>query len=271
MEKDFVFRIGPFEAAEEPTYFYYVYPGQGDDLLFLADKDEEGFEKIFEIYSPKELECEPELGEVAAHYGIPVGEMTLERLHTIALMGLEAIEEQHFKDILHEGLIYQFGGAAADFWRAKPWDKAFAELHLQFHFEGSVNLTLYGFVMGKGAHEYGIALYKTHENLRKMLDLADESLLEEAATVDTLGVMFHDEPKYAAHAMQRTHNINKIPIPLTVQGGRRYLVTDLDLLALAAALEALSVMDDTMEFAVGRVSVEDLATVCRVRPEVVPT
>ena len=271
MNKNFIFRIGPFEAAEEPTYSYYVYPGQDNDFLFLADKDEEGFEKILEIYSPNELECEPELGEVAAHYGIPVGGMTLERLHTIALMGLEAIEEQHFKDILHEGLIYQFGGAAADFWRAMPWNKAFAKLHLQFHFEGSINLTLYGLVMGESGREYGIALYKTPEDLRKMLDLASESLLEEAATIDTLGVIFSDEPKYAAHAMQRTHNIDKIPIPVTVQGGRRYLVTDLDLLALAAALEALSVMDDTMDFALGRVSVEDLRTVCRITPEVVPT
>ena len=63
-----------------------------------------------------------------------MGGMALERLHTITLMGLEAIEEQDFKEILHKGLIYQFGGAAADFWRTMPWSKAFAKLHLQFHF-----------------------------------------------------------------------------------------------------------------------------------------
>ena len=92
------------EAAEEPTYFYSVHPGRDNNLLFLADKDEEGFEKSLEVYSPSELECEPELGEVAAEYGISAGGMTPERSHTIALMGLEAIEEQHFKDIVHEPL-----------------------------------------------------------------------------------------------------------------------------------------------------------------------
>ena len=58
--------------------------------------------------------------------------------------------------------------------------------------------------MGESGREYGIALYKTPEDLRKMLALASESLLEEAATIDRLDVIFSDEPKYAAHTMQRT-------------------------------------------------------------------
>ncbi len=263
----FIFRIGPLEFSENQAYFYYVYPWQDDNFFFIANSDEEGFEKILEAYTSSELECEPELAGVCTRHNIKIGEITPERAYNIMLMGLEAIEEQHFKDILRGGLIYQFGGAAADFWQSQPWNKAFAKLHLQFEFSGSVNSVFYGLVMGESRHEYGIALYKTREDLETMLDLARSDLLGKATTVETLGVILQDEPLYAAHAMQRAYGLNKIPIPVVVQNGIRCFVTDLDILMLIAALEAVAVMDDNMQFAIGRVTVEDLATVCRVMPE----
>lgn len=266
MDKDFVFRIGPFESAEGLTYFYYVYPGQEEDFLFVANSDEEGFEKILENYSPDELECEPELAEIGAHYGIPVGELTLRRSYNILLMGLESLEEEHFREVSRGGLIYQFSGTAADFWQAQPWSHAFAKLPLQFVFDGSINLTLYGFVMGEGKQEYGLALYKTREDLKTMIALARGGLLQDASDIDSFGVLFHDEPPYAVHAMQRAHGIDKVPVPVMVQDKKRCFITDLDILALAAALEAVSVMDDGMEFATGRVSVADVSTVCKVTP-----
>jgi hypothetical protein len=262
----FVFRIGPLQFSEELKYFYYVYPWQDDNSFFIAGSNEEGLNKILEIHNSNEIECESELEEICTRYGIPVGEITPERGYNILLMGLEAIEEQHFKDISRGGLVYQFGGAAADFWYSQPWNKAFAKLRLQFEFTGSVNSVRYGLVMGGGNQEYGIALYKTREDLKTILELARNEFLEEAAAFETMGVILKDEPSYAAHAIQRACGINKIPIPVLVQNAKRCFVTDLDILMLSTALEAISTMDDDIQFAIGRVSVGDLVEVCRVTP-----
>jgi hypothetical protein len=260
----FIFRIGPIEFSGERTYFYYVYPWQDDNFFFMANSDEDGFEKILEVYTPSDLECEPELAEICTCHNITTGEITPERAYNIILMGLESIEGQHFKDILRGGLICQFGGAAADFWQSQPWNKNFAKHHLQFEFSGSVHCVLYGFVMGEGTQEYGITLYKTREDLETILEPARNYLLGEASTVEALGVTLQDEPLSAAHAMWRAYGVNKIPIPVAVRDGERCFINDLDILMLTAALEAVAVMDDSMQFAIGRVTVEDLAAVCRV-------
>jgi hypothetical protein len=265
--KKFIFRIGPLELSGEPNYFYYVYPWENTHSFFIASSNEEGFERILEVYTSDDLECEPELAETGTTYNIASGEITPERAYNIILMGLEALEEEHFKNIERGGLIYQLGGATADFWQCQPWQKAFAKLHLQFNFTGSIDSILYGFVMGKTKHEYGIALYRTYEDLKMMLELARRGSLEEASNIETLGVTLWDEPLYASHAMQRAFGVNRIPIPVVVHDNTRCFASDLDILILAAALEAVAVMNDNMQYATGRVTVEDLEVACRITPK----
>jgi hypothetical protein len=262
---NFIYKIGPIPAQEGFVNTYFVYPGLEGAETFVADQDRDALSEIASTYTGTQLECEPSLSQIAAEFEISEGTMTPERAHMIGLVTLDMILGDQLQAVEREGVIYQMGMAASAFWASEPWKYRFAQHPVIVDFQGSVTAVLEGVVMGASGVEYGLILYPDEGMAASVQQLYQEGRSQEAASLNSLSLSFQAEPEFAISAMERAYGLPRLVVPAKVLNSERVLVSDLDLLALAAALQALSALTDDTESSYSNLRVADLETVAVVR------
>ena len=250
----FIFRIGPISVSDGEVNAYFVHPGSDDAITFFGDDDRAGFEQIVRKYDAGELECEPDLAATGAAFHVRVGEITPERAHAIGLMAFDMAFPDHLKGIQRDGIIYQFGVSSGNFWRAAPWRYASTRQPLEVILQGAVDTVLEGLVMD-GDVEWGLSLYPDRGAVQRIYELAQAGRVNEAARVNSLIVTLQDGPAFAADAMRRAYGLPRVPLPTKMVDGAGVPLGDLDLLALAATLTAVSFLTDVRLASNGRVKV----------------
>jgi hypothetical protein len=106
--------------------------------------------------------------------------------------------------------------------------------------------------------EQAFALYRDLETVRAALDLAELGHIEDAARSTSFVVNFADQPLYAVDAMRRAYGLSRIPIAAKMDDGRESPLSDVDLLAIGAALKAVSILTDETSTSTAMVQVGDL-------------
>lgn len=253
----FVFKIGPIPVTDGQVHALFVHPPEQDAVTFFGDTEPAGLEQVVRRYDAADLECEPELARVAPEFGIRVGEITPERAHIIGLRAFDLALPHHFDGVEHEGIIYQFGVSGGKFWGVSPWQYKYAKQPVSIVLSGAVEIAFEGTVMG-GDLEYGLFLYPQAGSVKRAIDLALAGDLEEAGRVDSLGTTFQEEPQFAPDAMRRAYGLARLPVPTKMLNRAGVPLGDLDLLSLAAALSAVSYMNDTNTIGTASVTVAGL-------------
>jgi hypothetical protein len=253
----FVFKIGPLPMRDGEGSAFFVHPPEGSKFASLGATDLEGLEQVATLYIPEDLECEPALAAAAAQFGIRPGVITPERAHIIGLRAFDLALPHHYDAVKREGIIYQFGLASSQFWRASPWRYDFAQRPIHVSLSGNRGSTFEAMVLG-GELQYGLFLYPQAGSVRRAIELAHEGALEEAARIDSIGVTFQDSPDFAVDAMQRSYDLPRLPVPTRITNGSGVPLEDLDLLSIATALSAVSYMTNTQTIGISRITVGDL-------------
>jgi len=255
-ETHFVFRVGPVPVKDGEVFAYFVDPGREGARTFLAEADQVGLDQVGRAYAGVALECEPELESAAAVFGMRRGDLTDERKHIIGIVAFDMVFGDLLKGIERAGVVYQFGLAASAFWRAAPWrgiDRA-----LEVDCRGSAPGRFECVVMS-GDLKFGLSLYSGPGTAERLITLARAGRLDEAARADSLLVTFDDHPAYAVDAMRRAYELPRLPVPMRMVGGRGVWLTDVDLLRLAGALKAVSILSGEIPIATSQVTVDDLS------------
>jgi hypothetical protein len=257
-EVQFVFRIGPIPVKDGTVLAFFVDPGRDDARTFVADDERSGLELVARAYGGARLECEPELALSAAPFGFVPGPITDERKHYIGLAAFDLVFGDLLRGIEHDAITFQFGRAASAFWQAAPWQHASVRNPIDLAFEGTAPGRFEAMVMG-GEVKLGLTLYPQQGTLERLSALAAEGRLDEAARVDSLSTTFEDEPAYAVDAMRRAYELRRLPVPARMAQGSGVRPSDHDLLRLAAALKATSLLNDEARASTTAITIDDLS------------
>lgn len=253
----FVFKIGPLEGQDKVEDAYFVYPGRKDAEVFFAASRHEAAVAIKDAYPETPLQCEPELA-AAGFNAIPAAEWTDQRRHILALTALEMVSRETFAEIEAEGLIYQFGRAAAAYWAAAPWRTEAGQMLQTLTMTEPSHETFVGAVLGAGGKEFGLAIYRDRGDAEAAAGCVDLGLEKLAAAVDTVGVTFLADPACGVDAMRRAHGLSRIPLPLCTADGSRRPIRDPDIALITAAMYALAAVTEGRQPYTGQVTVGDI-------------
>lgn len=264
MARQFVFGIGPVQATDGATSYFRVYPGEADKLVYVAPMAAAALARILHDYAAADLECEPALAEAAAAFGLPVGAIDDQRAHAIALAAFDVMDERLMGGVEREGLIFQFGRAAKRFLGSAPWRRTLAVRPMTIEVLGSMSARMTGVLFG--AEVPGLGLFDDAGTLDAAVASMRAGDAGRAAALARLGVRLEDAPAFAVDAMRRAHGLDRVPIPLVVDRKRRRMPGDADIGTLAAAMIAVSLLEDGATVAHGTVRVEDVEFVVNARP-----
>jgi hypothetical protein len=263
-KQQFVFKVGPIPSQQGPVFAFFVFPGEGDKITFFSSDDRSALIEIVAAYPGSIIQCEPQLSEAASGLGIEA-DFTAESANMLGMIVFDIALSGQLKEIERQGLIYEFGTACSKFWHAAPWKSASATKPLEIVLQGTIEGTAESLVLGASGVEYGLAIYPMPGSIDQVISHMSVGLLGEAIAVDTIGVVFKDEPLFAVDGMERAYGVKKLPVPIKVAGGERRQLKDLDLLLLTAALQAASSLTEQTEKGIGHVKVEGMESFASAR------
>lgn len=239
----FVFKIEAMPGAAPDTTAYFVVPGRPGAHAIVAPDDREAVRMLGRAYPGEPLVFEPRLGEAARQAGYETEEITRERAHYIGLTAFDLALPGVLREIRNEGLVYQFGIAAAQFHRAAPHRSPRAGRAIELAHSGAFGGRRRAWLLGVDAGEPGVATYALPEGVAEVerkLEQGPPGLKE----VDTLGVVYNRSMPFANDAMSRAYGVPALPVPIKVEQGKDAALTDKDLLLLAALLRAIAALPD---------------------------
>lgn len=252
----FVFKIDAMPGAAPDTTAYFVVPGRPGAQAIVAPDDGEAVRMLRRSYPGEALVFEPRLAQAARRAGYETDEITPERAHYIGLTAFDLALPGALKDVRNEGLVYQFGIAAARFHQVAPQQRPWANSALELAHSGAFGGRRRAWLLGVDGGEPGVATYAMPEGVSAVehkLALGPPGLKK----VDTIGVVFNRSMPFANDAMSRAYGVPALPVPIKVEQGRDAALTDRDLLLLAALLRAIAALPDDGAEGSGYVKVGD--------------
>jgi hypothetical protein len=161
-------------------------------------------------------------------------------------------------------LIYAYGTACAEFYRAAPWHSAVAGRVLGTLITGSVKRRAEVRILGPAGEQKGIVLFDPGANAELRRNADPNRIVDTMLRIESMGVAFSDNPGYAVDAMRRAYGLNSFPMAVKLVAGRNEELTSQDLLALSITLRAVSALRDpaaesSAELGVGEVRVAAIA------------
>ncbi len=236
----YAFKLGPVGVGRDRINVYAAVGENGISRPAFAKSDSKGLRELAAAARGEPLRCEPELGTPGKSLGFVPGPLPKEVL--VARAGLAVA--------LAMGTTGGGGGALAVirlleafavFWRARPWER--------FNGDDPLRVTLAAggrvsgreaSVMGMGGEVFGIALYEQPGSVRRVGDLVEGGQLAEAQRISGLAVTMDPEPEYAVRAVEEAYGIPGVPIPLAVGKAQARAASSEEMVAAAAALEAVA-------------------------------
>jgi hypothetical protein len=253
----FIFKIGALPATKNSAYF--VYPGRERAETFFAPADQAALAAIRAAYSHEDLECEPQLAPAARELGLTEGAITPDRAAMIGLMTFEVALPGQFQEIKQTELVYQYGLACGEFWRAAPWCFDCAREILELVFRGDVREAVEAVIFGRTGEPSGLTMFPGSGSASRVDALYRQGLTDGGPNLSTLGVSFDADPAFAVDGMRRAFGLERFPVPVKLLSGDRVRLREDDLLALTIAQRAVANLTVAGAPGVAQLRIEKLA------------
>ncbi len=255
---DYVFRIGPVETAQGERFIYFVDASDEESPdPVLAEDDGEALAQIAEARPGRELRCEPRLEPAGRSFGFQALPPDQMQAHRMGLVAYDMAFGDELSEIEIDGALYQFGVACGKLWHAAPWQYPFSGQVLTVELSGAREAVWELVVLGVG-DDYGLVLYPELGQFAQLQQLVAEEKLDEAARLGSLGVSLEPGPAWATEIFSTVYNLPRVPHPTKVADGERDYVDDLDLVTLAAAAQAMAILEPGDPGATGRVKLGEI-------------
>ncbi|HTP30426.1 MAG TPA: SEC-C domain-containing protein, partial [Anaeromyxobacteraceae bacterium] len=236
----YAFKLGPLGVGRGSINVYGAVSEDGMLRPVFAKSDAKGLRELSEAARGEALQCEPGLEAAARRLGFAAGPLPKGVL--VARAGLALA--------LAMGPGGGEGGALATirlleafavFWKARPWERFNGDdpLPITVALGGSVS-GREASVMGMGGEQFGIALYEQPGSVRRMGELVDAGKFADVHKIPAVAVTIDPEPEYAVRAVKEAFGIPGVPVPMAIRKGRAQPASREDMVALAAALEAVA-------------------------------
>jgi hypothetical protein len=95
-------------------------------------------------------------------------------------------------------------------------------------------------VLGSGGETYGLALYADRGALAEVAALVEADRVREAARIESLSVTLDDKPAYVIRSLEAAFGVAAVPTPMRTGRGELELPSEQDVVALAAAMDAVA-------------------------------
>jgi hypothetical protein len=235
-----VLKLGPVETDEGPTFIYPVLTPSGPELVPGKD-DGAALDRILAKWGPAGLSCEPGMTRAAKKQGVPVEELDGSMLRVKALLALGlGLEQRGSLPMKSPPLLGALLQAAIRFHGAEPWDVVEADAPVRIRLSGALDREYEAAVLGALGQEYGLVLYEEPGAIAQVGQLVETGELEGAGAVRSLAVLLADEPAWVADAVEEAEDVRVVPRVMKLVRGEPGAVTEQELSALVAALNAVA-------------------------------
>jgi hypothetical protein len=234
------FKLGPIEVGRDRVNVYAAVGENGISRPAFAKSDAKGLRELADAARGEALRCEPVLAATGKKLGFVPGPLPTEAL--VARAGLAvALTLGPMGGGGDASAVIRLLEAFAAFWRARPWERFNGDDPLPVTLAAAGRLVgREASVMGMGGEQFGIALYEKPGSVRRVGDLVEAGRFAEAHKVAGVAVTIDPEPEYAVRAVEEAYAIPGVPIPLAVGKSKARACSSEEILALAAALEAVA-------------------------------
>lgn len=129
--------------------------------------------------------------------------------------------------------------AAADFFKARVWERAPAEGALQLTITGALQRRYEVAVMGAAGQQFGVALYPKPGTVERITRAMKEGRRGDLVGIEGLSLTLDPEPAFAARAVQAWCGLPRTPRVLALRGGDIAAASREELQILALTLSTL--------------------------------
>jgi hypothetical protein len=256
--RHFVFRVGPIKSAMLRTSAYFAYPGTEAHRVSFAQDDVTALRELSRWLAGEVIICEPQLEEAAQQLDLTCESYTPERVNALDMIAFDLALPGRLSSVEPQELIYAYGASCAEYYRATPWNAAFANRVIGALIMNHVNCRIEARILGLAGKQHGLALFEVETYRALSLKTDREDAVDALLHLDILGVAFANEPHFAVDAMLRAHGLNMFPVPVKLSSGQTLPLDSRDVLTLCAMLRAISALRDSTEPSYAEVQVGDL-------------
>ncbi len=234
-----VFRLGPIDIGGRPSWCIGGVDGEGDLIRpEFGHSDKQALAAVAKRHAGEPLRCEPALADVARPLGfepapIPQGALVARAVLAYGIANGPSAGKPGLVAFL------RFVNACAAFWAARPWELFGSDEALP------VQLATGGrwqdrelSILGAGGQEFGVGLYDNPGSIDLVSGAMALGQTNAVRQVNALSATFDEEPGWAASAFADAFGLPRLPVALRVKKGRASVISTVELLQLAAVLEA---------------------------------
>jgi hypothetical protein len=249
-------KIGPIPTGEGDATFYCGFEEEQLHPPVLAESDTDGLRRVAAQAPGADLRCDPALAKAGKKLGFePAEAPEFAKAGTVAM--LTALAAGPHGESLGSPLgLYALAVAASRFETSAPWTLWHDEQPIEVTFSGAFKGTYEASILGNGGQEFGVALYAEKGALAKVAAFVEAKKMDQARAMDSLAMIFDDEPEFAVDLFERLLGLPAIPIAIRLAGGRPEAVHEEEVLALAAALNAVAALHPRAREVIGDAGVE---------------
>ena len=249
-------KIGPIPTGEGDATFYCGFEEEMLHPPVMAETDADGLQRIAAQAPGADLYCDKALAKAGKKLGFePVEPPEFAKAGTVAMLTALAAGP-HGESLGSPIGLYALAVAASRFETSAPWTLWHDGQAISVTFSGGLQGRYEASILGNGGQEFGLALYRKKGDLQRVAKLVDAGQMKKAEQVDSLAMVFDDEPAFAVDLFERMLGLPAIPIAIKLEGGKPTPVREEEVLALAAALNAVAALHPRAREIVGDAGVE---------------
>jgi len=237
----FVFRLGTPFAPDSGAVFYFVEPGHWAHAKVAAKTDEEAIRRLLEHYPRDTLVVEPALAQAARAMGVASADFDEPAATALAVLALARLPDAPFEIVDVKGTIYRLLQAVSRLHHVAAPPPL---LSLSVEVEGTVAMSCACTLTFEAHHPTEICVFNRVEDQRRAGTRNLRRNLVQGA-IEALGLRFSAEDPVLVDALTRAFDLPTAPEPytITLEGPRK--VGDLEILILAAIVQAATELLET--------------------------
>ncbi|MGC4118157.1 MAG: hypothetical protein QM765_27120 [Myxococcales bacterium] len=244
-------KIGPIPAGGGDANFYCGFEERTLHPPVMAESDADGLRRLATLAPGADLFCDPALAKVGKKLGFePLGPPEFATAGTVAMLTALAVGP-HGEKLGGPLGLYSLAVASLRFQTSSPWTLWHEDQPVQVTFTGGFKGRYEASILGNDGLEFGLALYQGKGGVAKVAKLVKAGKGEQAKSVDSLAMVFDDAPKFAVDLFQRLLGLPAVPTAMKLKGGEAVPVHEAEVVALAAALNALAALHPRAREVVG--------------------
>jgi len=234
-----VFRLGPIDIGGRPSWCIGGVDGEGDLVRpEVGHSDKQALAAVAKRHAGEVLRCEPALADVARPLGfepapIPQGALVARAVLAYGIANGPSAGRPGLVAFL------RFVKASAAFWAARPWELFGSDEALPVRLAtGGAWQDRELSILGAGGQEFGVGLYDNPGSIDLVSGAMALGQTNAVRQVNALSATFDEEPAWAASAFADAFGLPRLPVALRVKKGKASVISTVELLQLAAVLEA---------------------------------